>query len=249
MRVSLRILTLVLAQFVAVCAFTQATNHDPIRSHDPLATSLPSCGGAWEAIQRASAEVDILNVPMTRHVREQILCLLDGINKTKFKEDSTYDNLMAFEFTRLVVMAYGKSGLDFFAEQLTQQPERVRRGLSTSLLEHGHPVAVRQYFEFRRAKLAAGETWDRESSVGVGIFRSFLEDGKCSAGLCSEHSAETLAIIQANLDIIDMELEAVESSFRSLLLALGQAVALCAFAQSTDPRAGRTHSAASVHAR
>lgn len=210
MKLSFRVLLLVAAQSVAIFAFAQSSASGGAPAKDPLATILPSCGGAWEAVRRASAEVQVLDLPMTRAVREQILCLLDGINKTTFQKDSGYDDLMAVQFTRVVVMAYSKAGLDFFAEQLPQQPDRIRRGLATVLLDYGHPVAVRQYFNSRRAKLAAGETWDRENSIVVGAFRSFLEDGNCGDGLCSEHVAETLAIIQANLDIIDMELAAVE---------------------------------------
>lgn len=210
MKLSIRYALLILVQGVATCLLGQTASPTAATSNDPLATILPSCGGSWESIRRASAEVRVLDAPMTREAREQILCLLDGINKTTFDKDPQYDNLMASQFTRVVIMAYSKAGLDFFAEQLPQQPERVGRGIATVLLDYGHPVAVRQYFELRRAKLARGETWNRESSIALGAFGSFLEDGNCGDSICSDHVAESIALIQANLDIVDMELAAIE---------------------------------------
>ncbi len=209
MKLSTHLLLFILALPLATGVFAQSTAPRETAAPDPRSNTLPSCGGAREAMDRAIAQVQVLDVKMTREVREQILCLLDGVNKTTFDNNSQYDNLYAAYQTRFIVMMYSNAGLDFFAEQLPQQPDRVRRGLSTILLESGHPVAVRRYFEVRRAKLTAGETWDRENSM-VGLFGSFLEDGTCGGGLCSEHLAETLTIIQANLDIIDMELAAVE---------------------------------------
>lgn len=210
MKLSFRASLFIVAQSVAVFAFGQSGAPVATDAKNPLATILPSCSGAWESIQRASAEVQTLNATMTREVREQILCLLDGINTTTFDKDSQYDNLMAVEFTKVIVAAYSRNGLDFFAEQLPQQPARVRRGLASALLEYGHPVAMRQYFEARRARLARGESLSDAPSIALGLFGSYFENGTCGAGRCTEHLSETLAMIQANLDIIDMELAAVE---------------------------------------
>ncbi|HEY0370508.1 MAG TPA: hypothetical protein VGD79_00795 [Thermoanaerobaculia bacterium] len=209
MKLPFRALLLVVAQSMTVFAFAQS-GAPTVAASDPLATILPSCGGAWEAIRRASAEVHVLDVPMTREAREQILCLLGEVDKKTFDKDPQYDNLMAVQVTQIIVAAYSRTGLDFFAEQLPQQPARVRRGLATALLSYGHPVAIRQYFDARRAKLARGETLPGEASIAVALFRPYLENGNCGDGRCSEHLAETLGIIQANLDIVDMELAAVE---------------------------------------
>jgi hypothetical protein len=192
----------ILFVLTAVPSFAQAT--------PPHVALSASCNGLWSEVESAAREVRLLHVPLNSRRAEDLACVLTAIDSTPFDaRDQQANELFASEATRLLVEIHGGEALDFFAGQMAAQPASVHRRLAAVLLEHGHPVAVREYFEVRRAKLGRKEPWNRESSPALGIFGPILERGTCAAAVCTEHLAETTQLVRANLDILDLELAAI----------------------------------------
>ena len=118
---------------------------------------------------------------------------------------------MASSATKLVVGAHGPAAYDFFAEQLhADLADSVRHGIQVDLMGAGHPEAFRLYFSERRETLNRHENWIHEPGAAPSLFAPLIFQGKCSDGVCSDRIPETLQIIAANLDILELELQATE---------------------------------------
>ena len=187
-------------------AFAQSSRPEPV-----AAALSDSCNGLWQEVEAAIREVRLLHSPIDKQRAENLGCMLAAIDSTTFDaRDSRMNEILASGATRLLVDIHGGGALDFFAGQLPKQSRDARRRLVAVLLEHGHPDAVREYFAVRRAHLNRNESWERESSAVLGVFGPILERGTCSAAVCSEHMAQTAQLVRANLDILDLELQAIE---------------------------------------
>ena len=178
--------------------------------HDPLWNV---CDGAWREVQTASSEGRLLAASLrSESGRARMRCLLGAINDLRTANGAAYDRAAAAMRVELLVGVAGADGLDFFADQVDSQPPVVAATLNSTLLRRGHPEAFRRYFNFRREKLARGETWPRDNAATPSIFADLIGRGRCAMPTCSAQLPQTLALIEANLDLVELELRGLEES-------------------------------------
>jgi hypothetical protein len=170
------------------------------------------CGGAWQEVEATVNNLRHFEAVTSKEGRAKLDCLLRAADEQKFhSKDAQFDQLMASQMIRILVSAYGPANYDLFAQLLPAQPDRVRHGLTAALLERGQPEAFDEYFNQRRAAIANHRPLD-PSAATARLFRPLIERGTCSASLCSNRFDETLRIVQGNLDIVALELQAAAAA-------------------------------------
>jgi hypothetical protein len=171
-----------------------------------------ACGGAWQEVQSNIGRVRRFDPVVSREGKATIQCLLQAIDDETFAaKDAELNRVLQSQAIGMLIGVYGPANYDVFAELLPAQPEAVKRGLMSALLERGQPEAFQAYFSPRRATVSAHRPLDGNPAAAR-LLRPLIVHGTCTTSLCSNRLDETLRILRSNLDLIIAELEATEAA-------------------------------------
>lgn len=192
----------ILGAFLLVAASAGAQSIIVSAEQERAARALETaCDGAWSSFTQANLEGHLLRIDDARAA--QANCFLKTLSTTTFYAyNPDLDQARVDSNVRLLLLAYMPSAYDHFADQLDVFPGRVQHGLLSTLLEVGDPKATRMYFAARRAHE------QQVSADTPGYYRAMLAERCQRVRRCSPRLAESLAIVRANLDIVETELRA-----------------------------------------
>jgi hypothetical protein len=155
------------------------------RGEEPLERA---CGGAWRQFMKVSwSPIDL--------DRERVTCLLSAIGNER--DQWTVDSNI-----NILIFAHRPSAYDFFASQLDAHGSRVHHALLRTLVATGQPDAVRAFFaEPRPADL-------NDIAAELLFYAVSLHGTPCHVRVCSARLAESREIFRANLDRVELDLQA-----------------------------------------
>lgn len=161
-----------------------------------------ACNHAWSSMMRASLERHLMHIDDAHTA--QVSCFLKTLSTTTFASyDSDFDQSYVDSYVRGLLYAYAPSDYGYFANQIEVFPGRVQHGLLSALLNVGDPKATRMYFEAKHAPAQA-----QPLSRNMLDYYRVMVEGRCHQVGCSPRFAESVAIVRANLDVVETELRA-----------------------------------------